>query len=94
MTSCCDSRSISCARSASTSPLPTASRIRSQSRVRHHALGMERLDRQQLDAQPELQLAPLSEELAQLRQGVSVDHHARIARPPLTRATGATSIGP
>ena len=41
---------------------------------RHHAGRMERLHDEQLDAQPELELATLAEDLAQLRQRVAVDH--------------------
>ena len=72
MTSCCDSRSISRARSGSTSvaaaadPLPVG--------VGHDARGVQRLDGQQLDPQPELEPAPLAEDLAQLGQRIAIDH--------------------
>ena len=76
MTSCCDSRSISRARSGSTSP--TSRRMRSQSAVGHDARLGQRLDRQQLDPQPQLELVALPEDLAQLGQRVSIDHVPRV----------------
>ena len=77
MTSCCDSCSISRARSGSTSSSASAERIRSQSSSGMTPAAWQCLGRQQLDPQPELELVPLGEELAQLRQGVAVDHRHR-----------------
>ena len=57
-------------------------------RLGHDPLGGQGLDGEELDPQPELELAPLSEDLAQLGQRVAVDHvrpggrlAARLRRP-------------
>ncbi len=50
---------------------------------------VKRLGGQQLDPEPELQSTPLPEKLAQLRQGVTVDHRARIRGCPGPRRAPA-----
>jgi hypothetical protein len=54
--------------------------------VRDDALVPQRLHGEQLDAQPERELVLLPEELAQLRQGVPIDHPVRI---PAEMGSGA-----
>ena len=68
---------------------------------RHHAGLVERLSGEQLDAQPQLEPAPLAEDLAQLRQRVPIDHAlgsmrssamaAWSARTAVTRSATASS---
>jgi len=57
-----------------------------------HALGVERLGRQQLDPQPQLELAALTPELAKLGKRVAVDHASSIGRAGMPRRHARGSI--